>query len=611
MTSGDDSKKIKAIIKLHYFCNNKCRFCRALPLIRVKSKLSTAEAVRKIVRASTLNVKTIMFSGGEPTLRRDLFKLINVAQRLGMGFSLITNGRMLAYPSYFKRLTQKNIEYIHTSILGADEKTHNMLTRADSFRDLLRALKNIKEYGKSELVVNTVITSHNIGQLRDMADVLAEFMPLTYKLSLLEPADIEDIDELIVAPGEAAQAAIDSINYAVSKYGDKGMRVGVEGFPLCLIQGYESYIENMMTNQILYISEVYERDFYPVDHGLRQYFRPCHYCSKKLYCPGQYPAYGGRDLVPINQDVPAVYPMILKQTNNQSLQPVAGEDCPVFRWIKSNNMDVRNGIALVTSKKIRYFRYEEGRADGLIVQRLKETEQIYLDVQKDKNVRKLSTMVPLQLDKECRDCRIAFACTGAYIPVASRGYEKRFDLQVIKTLSGISGKVADIGCARSFYTPVMLQMAKDGQIDYIGIDPGGPVDFPEVEGYMFSIIQQQPEDVDLGEKSVDWVTLLDSINDLEDPYGVLKKAYSWLIVGGGIVVLDKAPFLLLEEEPLKGWNAGKRKRNLDINEVGRWLEEIGFIIELVVPPKGGKSNIWYLVARKTTLAGQIPAVSVK
>ena len=593
----------KAIIKLHYRCNNKCRFCRALPLAEIKAKLSTAEAAKKIVKARELGAQMVLFSGGEPTLRRDLGRLIAVTKRLGMEFGLVTNGRMLAYQGYFNGITRAGLKYVHTSLLGASSATHDDLTQVQgSFDDVILALKNIKSHGGIQLVVNTVITAQNIKELKAIADLLSDFAPLMYKLTLLEPTelDVQELNRLYVSPGEAATAAIDALNYAVSRYSQRGMKVGIEGFPLCLIRGYESFVENMMTTGILYISEVYERDFFPVDHGPRQYFKPCDTCSRRLECPGQYPGYGAKDLNPLNEPVPAAYPMtfVERQETEGKLTLNSGPACPAFVWSRSPDLSERNGVFLYSSRGLEYYRYDEGRPDGLVVQRLKEKGQVYLDLQDTRGSRKSSLLMPLALHPECRACKVSFACPTTYVEVATHGYERRLDQQIVRLLGNIGGRVADLGCARSYYTPVIVDLAKEGRISYIGVDPQGPVDLPEVDGYMIKILKRPPEEVEIPEKSLDWVVILDSINDFKNPGLVVERAFSWLVPGGGILVLDRAPFLLLGSQPREGWSIGKRKRNVELQEVARWLEDSGFVLEKVVPPSGGKTNIWYAVAHK-------------
>jgi len=78
-------------------CNEKCLFCVRGGKAKPIKYLNTEESKRKIEKAIKEGWKTIIFDGGEPTLRRDLFDLLNWSG--GKGFkniSILTNGVRLA-----------------------------------------------------------------------------------------------------------------------------------------------------------------------------------------------------------------------------------------------------------------------------------------------------------------------------------------------------------------------------------------------------------------------------------------------------------------------------------------------------------------------------------
>ena len=594
------SQSRKAIIKLTYRCNNRCLFCRALPRAEIQTDLDTQAAMRKIVRARELGVDMVLFSGGEPTLRRDLFKLIRAVLAMDMKFGLITNARRLAYPKYFDRLMDAGPSYIHTSLLGATAKTHNALTKADSFDDLIKALENMRTAGIPEIHVNTVITAMNRHELKAMADLLNRFAPLTFKLTLMEPTGLYENNEtsLFLAPLTAAESAIDALNYGLSEYGNTGLRMGIEGFPLCMIRGYESYVENMMTQGILYMSEVYESGFYPVDHGERQFFHACHLCSRKLECPGQFPGYGSDGLTPFTDQVPLAFPMI-NQENAETGAPEPGTQCPVFKWTRQQGLGERNGLCLMDKGATVYYGFQDGHADGLLVQRLKDAGQVYLDQRAQAVKAGTPVQVPVQKNTACDSCDIAEACPWVYQRFQANQYYRRLDEKIIRLLQQIGGKVIDLGCSRSYYTPVLMDMLEDGRITYTGVDPHANLDMPEAVNKGARFVKTQPEQADLPARSADWVLILDSINSFSDPISVLERAWEWLVSDGGILIVDRNPFILLTDQQKTTWGMGARNRNGTLAEVVHWLEETGFKPSQMSEPVPGRTNLWFVLAMKT------------
>src|SRR6185295_10259865 len=64
-------RRMKALIKVGYACNDHCTFCHTYDVRHIDD---TADRVaQKICRAAALGHSMVVFSGGEPTIRRELF----------------------------------------------------------------------------------------------------------------------------------------------------------------------------------------------------------------------------------------------------------------------------------------------------------------------------------------------------------------------------------------------------------------------------------------------------------------------------------------------------------------------------------------------------------
>src|SRR5437667_5132838 len=122
---------MKALIKVGYGCNENCTFCHTLNVRHVDGEAAEVEA--KIRRAKALGHTMVVLSGGEPTIRPELFEWAMHVARLGLDLGLVTNGVVLAYPQVVERLLSHRLRYVYMSLHGGTSEIHQKLVRADTF----------------------------------------------------------------------------------------------------------------------------------------------------------------------------------------------------------------------------------------------------------------------------------------------------------------------------------------------------------------------------------------------------------------------------------------------------------------------------------------------
>lgn len=292
MSAATPDKAVKAVLKVTYKCNSRCLFCRASDY-RDPVADEPAEAIlKKALMARTEGARMILFSGGEPTLRRDLFVLAKGVRALGMDFGLVTNGAMLANPAYLERLLGLGLKYVHTSLHGSTAATHSRLTCAETFEPVLAALAGLRGTGV-ELHVNTVLARANINDLAAIGDLLATFGPITHKLCLAEPRGFFEDNEtqLLIQPELAGRAACREVHRTAARYTGTDFRTVVEGFPLCQVRTALDSVSNLLTHNIVLMSEGFENGLFRSDHGQREFPAICDGCAMRASCPGVYPGY--------------------------------------------------------------------------------------------------------------------------------------------------------------------------------------------------------------------------------------------------------------------------------------------------------------------------------
>jgi len=89
-------------------CNLKCKHCR-LGDIRLTDELSFNEAIDLLKQSKDLGVKFFNFSGGEPFVRGDIFKLIDFACSIFEEVTVTTNGTLINEEVGEKLSNHKNL----------------------------------------------------------------------------------------------------------------------------------------------------------------------------------------------------------------------------------------------------------------------------------------------------------------------------------------------------------------------------------------------------------------------------------------------------------------------------------------------------------------------
>ncbi len=162
-----DAKKI--IVNMTYQCNNHCVFCATGDRPPIHS--DTGKVKHRIKEAYENGVRLLDLDGGEPTLHPDLFDVIRFARALGYEcINLTTNGRLLSYPEFAKKVVTSGIHSLLISIHGHTKEFHrNSTCDSDSFDQTVAGIKNVLKLKPSSLRFgcNITLTKLNIHLLPD------------------------------------------------------------------------------------------------------------------------------------------------------------------------------------------------------------------------------------------------------------------------------------------------------------------------------------------------------------------------------------------------------------------------------------------------------------
>ncbi len=176
---GGDAKArygipLAVLAELTHRCPLQCSYCsNPVQLEAASRELSTKDWLRIIDELAEIGVLQIHFSGGEPTVRKDLVELVAHAVSRGLYTNLITSAVMLTRDK-MQALADAGLHHVQISVQGADQA---MADRIGGFRNghakKLEVAAWVKELDLP-LTVNAVMHRQNLSQLPQIIDLAVE-----------------------------------------------------------------------------------------------------------------------------------------------------------------------------------------------------------------------------------------------------------------------------------------------------------------------------------------------------------------------------------------------------------------------------------------------------
>jgi len=153
-------------------CGLACKHCRAEAIARsMPGELSTAEGIRLIddLRAFTPRFPVIVFTGGDPFMRPDLFELAEHARSYGMPIGFAPSVTPLLTEEAAVRMREVDAKTVSISLDGALEGTHEGIRGIEGhFASTEAAVRMLVTQGHT-VQINTTVMRRNVEELADVA----------------------------------------------------------------------------------------------------------------------------------------------------------------------------------------------------------------------------------------------------------------------------------------------------------------------------------------------------------------------------------------------------------------------------------------------------------
>lgn len=155
-------------------CNMSCKYCSVREMHgKISSKNLTTSQWKKIISdLASWGVFQIGFTGGEPTLRKDLVELAQHVTNQGCVFNLTTNGWNLN-KNLIKKLVEAGMRQCQVSLDSHIEEIHNELRGKYSYQRVLKSIKFMQEEGVA-VGIDCVVSKKNINTMLEFINWIKE-----------------------------------------------------------------------------------------------------------------------------------------------------------------------------------------------------------------------------------------------------------------------------------------------------------------------------------------------------------------------------------------------------------------------------------------------------
>ena len=168
--SADDSFGPVVVFNCTSRCNLRCLHCYSYSETECAgTELSTDKAKKMLSQLTEVNCPVILFSGGEPLLRSDLFELLAEAKRLGLRTVISSNGTLIDSAAA-KQLANVGVSYVGISIDGKEAFHDKFRQVSGCFKAAVAGIENCQR-ASIKTGLRFTITKANAEQIPAAFDI--------------------------------------------------------------------------------------------------------------------------------------------------------------------------------------------------------------------------------------------------------------------------------------------------------------------------------------------------------------------------------------------------------------------------------------------------------
>lgn len=167
-------------------CNMYCDHCYRDAGVKVSEELSTEEGKALLDEIKKAGFKIMIFSGGEPLMRPDIFELVEHAVGLGLRTVFGTNGTLITL-EVAQRLKDLGVMGMGISLDSMDKEKHDKLRRMKgAWEGAVKGMKNCKAVGLP-FQIHTTVMDWNQDEVLNITDFAVEIGAVAHHQFFLVP----------------------------------------------------------------------------------------------------------------------------------------------------------------------------------------------------------------------------------------------------------------------------------------------------------------------------------------------------------------------------------------------------------------------------------------
>ena len=169
--SSAGARRPIAVWNLTRTCNLKCLHCYSdSEAKRYSGELNTQEAKAVIDDLSAFRIPAVLFSGGEPLIRDDIFELARYASEKGLRTVLSTNGTLIT-PAVAQKIKAAGFSYVGLSLDGIGEVHDFFRGVKGAFNHTLSAIRYLVALGQ-KTGLRLTLTERTVDQIDGLFDLI-------------------------------------------------------------------------------------------------------------------------------------------------------------------------------------------------------------------------------------------------------------------------------------------------------------------------------------------------------------------------------------------------------------------------------------------------------
>ncbi len=160
-------------ITINRACNLRCKWCYAQSSKFSKQDDMTMECFLKIMKviSAPMDVKKIVFIGGEPTIHPNFIEMLSLAKKTIEKVSLITNGIKFKDIDFTKEVKKEGLTWVTLSLKAPNDQLYKDWTGVSAMSAVIQAIANLKKENIG-LSVSLVLSSELYRYIDELAYIL-------------------------------------------------------------------------------------------------------------------------------------------------------------------------------------------------------------------------------------------------------------------------------------------------------------------------------------------------------------------------------------------------------------------------------------------------------